>query len=380
MIRFVCECGKQLQARDDSAGKIAICPACQRQLTVPHESPPLEAVQTERPIRRDEVNLEEEPEIEGGPSRHQPAGASREATASLILGVLSLFCNVLASVPAVILAILALRDIDRSRGRLSGHGLAIAGVVTAVACTLLSCMALVPFSIRLFIEVVESVREAPMREQSTADPQSTANLVAISQALRMYNHIHNTLPSAGFNDLDKPPRERRALLSWRVAILPYLGQLPPFGQDLYSRFRLNEPWDGPNNLKLLEQMPATYKLPGDDKTPPGYTHYQVFVGNGAAFDRTEGYFIPVHFPDGLDQTILVVEAEKAVPWTKPEDVDFDPNKPMLPLMSRYFRRGFHVLMASGTIRLVDPKVSENTFKAAITRNGGDALGSDWEDR
>ena len=41
------------------------------------------------------------------------------------------------------------------------------------------------------------------------------------------------------------------LLSWRVAILPFIGE-----QNLYNRFRLDQPWDSPHNIALLPLMPA----------------------------------------------------------------------------------------------------------------------------
>ncbi len=48
------------------------------------------------------------------------------------------------------------------------------------------------------------------------------------------------------------------LLSWRVHLLPYLGL-----NSLYSQFHLDEPWDSPNNLPLLPQMPNAFRSPGD---------------------------------------------------------------------------------------------------------------------
>src|SRR5262249_39482337 len=51
----------------------------------------------------------------------------------------------------------------------------------------------------------------------------------------------------------------RPLLSWRVALLPHIGQ-----ESLYKQFNLDEPWDGPNNKKLLEKMPKVYAPPGAD--------------------------------------------------------------------------------------------------------------------
>lgn len=359
MIRFVCECGAQLQAREEDAGKAVICPSCNRQLTAPAETPPSEGVQRERPIRRYEQGPDEGQEIDDR-LRRQPTGNSGKAVASLVLGILSLFCNVLAGLPALILGVLALRDIGRSRGRLSGQGLAIAGIVTACVLTFFSCILLLP---ALLLPAVQRVREAAHRAASQN------KLRQIAFAMHNYRDTNRGLfPAAAICDEHGKP-----LLSWRVAILPYIEQ-----ENLYNQFKLDEPWDGPHNKLLAERLVQTYMLPGDDKTktPLYYTHYQVFVGKGAAFDKTRGHSIQ-DFRDGLSNTILIVVADKAVPWTKPEDVDFDPNKPMLPLMGRHFRGGFNVALADGSVRLVAAQISENTLKAAITRNGGDALGPDW---
>jgi hypothetical protein len=374
MIRFVCECGKQLQAREENAGKAVLCPACNRQLTVP-AAPPLSTsvvpeepstrpsaeprVQKARPSPPDEEELAVEEEMEDRP--RQTAGNSGKAVASLVLGILSMFCNVVTGLPALILGILALRDIGRSRGRLGGNGLAIAGIITACAGTLLSCGILVPMS--LLVPAVQKVREAAARAQSQN------NLKQMGLAMHNYNDTYNRLPSAGVGDPTKPLAVEKPLLSWRVALLPFIEQ-----HRLYRQFKLDEPWDGPNNIKLLNQMPKIYKLPDDDKTPPDQTHYQVFVGNGAAFEKTRSLSIPRDFPDGLTNTILIVEAAQAVPWTKPDDIPFDPSKPIAPLLSTYFRSGCNVVLADGSIRVVLPaSVPESTLKAAITRNGNEIV-------
>ena len=43
----------------------------------------------------------------------------------------------------------------------------------------------------------------------------------------------------------------KPLLSWRVHLLPFLEE-----NELYEQFKLDEPWDSPHNIKLLDQMPA----------------------------------------------------------------------------------------------------------------------------
>ena len=66
-----------------------------------------------------------------------------------------------------------------------------------------------------------------------------------------------------------------------------------------------------------------------------------------------------------------------MPWTKPDDVNFDPSKPILPLMSTYWRGVFLVAMGDGSVRAESRDISETTLKAAITRAGNEILGKDW---
>ena len=66
-----------------------------------------------------------------------------------------------------------------------------------------------------------------------------------------------------FHDANKsfPPNARytkkgKKLLSWRVYLLPFLGNLP-----LFQEFHLDEAWDSPHNKKLIAQMPAVFACP-----------------------------------------------------------------------------------------------------------------------
>src|SRR5262249_34911626 len=97
----------------------------------------------------------------------------------------------------------------------------------------------------------------------------------------------------------------KRLLSWRVLILPYVGH-----KDLYEQFHLDEPWDSEHNKKLLAKMPAVFAsdLPGGKKSHE--TYYQALVGLGAAFEEGKRFLFPSDFPDGVSNTIGVVEAAK----------------------------------------------------------------------
>jgi hypothetical protein len=164
-------------------------------------------------------------------------------------------------------------------------------------------------------------------------------------------------------------KDGKALLSWRVLILPYIEQ-----RELYEQFKLDEPWDSAHNLRLLCKMPAAYAPPPGkaSKVPANHSVCYVFVGKGAAFEGREGLRISQDFPDSTSRTFLIVEAGYPVPWTKPEDLAYDPNGP-LPNLTCLFRDGFRAAAADGSIRFIPKSISEASLRAGITRNGNEAI-------
>jgi hypothetical protein len=193
-------------------------------------------------------------------------------------------------------------------------------------------------------------------------------LQQVAQALISYSADNGRLPPAAVYGVDGKP-----LLSWRVLILPYLKQ-----DELYRQFRLDEPWDSPHNLRLLPQMPRFYTpSPGRRKAVARYhTACHVFYGRGAAFEGKQGLRIPEDFLDGTSDTILLIEAGKPVPWTKPEELPFDPDGP-LPDLEPLFNGGFRVALADGSTRFVDKGISEQTLRLLIQRDDGAIGRGDW---
>jgi hypothetical protein len=162
-------------------------------------------------------------------------------------------------------------------------------------------------------------------------------------------------------------KQGKALLSWRVALLPYLGE-----DNLYRLFRLNEPWDSPHNKALLSKMPKVYAAPGVTTREPYTTFYQVFVGPHAAFEKHRAMRMPVDFTDGTSNTLLIVEAGTPVPWTKPEDLHFDEDEP-LPELGGAYPGIFNAAFADGSVRPFSTRANPDVLRAAITRDMGEVV-------
>lgn len=204
--------------------------------------------------------------------------------------------------------------------------------------------------------------EKDKESDDAAREQSRKNMQKIALAMHDYHDIVGTFPPAALVDKDN-----KQLLSWRVLLLPYLGE-----QDLFKQFDLYQPWRSPHNKKLLAKMPKVY-APVHAKTSDAHsTFYQVFTGNGAAFEGIRGLQLR-DFTDGTSNTIMVIEAGEPVPWTRPADIHYDPKKP-LPKLFGPFKDVIHMGVADGTVQLAKKGFNEKVFRLMITRNDGMPLG------
>src|SRR5262245_18129478 len=94
--------------------------------------------------------------------------------------------------------------------------------------------------------------------------QCSNHLKQIGLALQNYHDVYGSLPPAYIADANGKP-----LHSWRVLILPFLGE-----RNLYEAYQFDEPWNGPSNSKLAEQVPACYRCPSrSGKQPKLETSY-----------------------------------------------------------------------------------------------------------
>jgi hypothetical protein len=202
--------------------------------------------------------------------------------------------------------------------------------------------------------------------QDAARKKSANNLKQLALAMVNYADANNgKMPPATVYSKDGKP-----LYSWRVLLLPYLEE-----EKLFKQFKLDEPWDSDNNKKLLGKMPKVFAPVQGETKEKHATFYQVFLGEGAAFEDKQVIKYPASFQDGTSNTVLIVEAADAVPWTKPADLKYDPKKDP-PKLGGLFKDGFHAAFADGSVRFIKKNVDKKLLHAIITRAGNEEVDLD----
>jgi hypothetical protein len=157
----------------------------------------------------------------------------------------------------------------------------------------------------LFLGVSET-RPAARRSQCRN------NLKQIALALHNYHDTYGSFPPAYIAD-----ENGRPMHSWRVLILPFLES-----SDLYSKYRFDEPWDGPNNRLLADRMPRVYRCPSETRTdqPSLMTSYLAVVGPETVWPGDKSRSIS-DIQDGTSTTLLVVESHNSgIHWMEPRDL------------------------------------------------------------
>ncbi|HVC98006.1 MAG TPA: DUF1559 domain-containing protein [Pirellulales bacterium] len=166
--------------------------------------------------------------------------------------------------------------------------------------------------------------------------ECAGRLKKIGTALQNYHDEHGAWPPAVVADSSGRP-----LHTWRVLILPHLGTEE---EALYKQYHFDEPWNGPRNSELAEQMPEVYGCPLDPNADLSQTSFL------ALLDPVTGDFA-VHPPDPNaipappppKPPFMVVEvAESSVNWLEPKDLVFGGKPAAWPAASPPAELSYHV--------------------------------------
>ncbi len=212
------------------------------------------------------------------------------------------------------------------------------------------------FQQKLLSSIVDAIAQALRRKNEVDDMQQLRD---IGIAVHNFHDVNRLSPPGNFPRTDDEARQ--PLLSWRVYLLPYLGEE---GQALYEEFHLDEPWDSDHNKQLLSEMPHIYAL--SDGLPAGHSDVLSPYGPDTIFggDSSKS-FAPIS--DGIALTAMFFEAAPghSVPWTKPMDFEFDPEE--ADALKRFGKSGsdsFLVVWGDAGVSAL-PKTSTAEFVASI---------------
>lgn len=224
---------------------------------------------------------------------------------------------------------------------------------------LLVVLAVIGVLAALVLPATRSARPAAKRTQCRN------NLKQIGLAMHNYHDAHGAFPPAYTVDMNGKP-----LHSWRTLLLPYLDQ-----QALYNRIDLNKPWDDPVNAEAFQTTLQMFNCPSA-KYGTSQTNYMAVVTSSSILRPRSSCAIR-DVTDGTANTLLVVEvdADQAVPWMVPRDVD-----------EGYFLHfggktsktshvgGIHILLADGTVRFFSENTPSNIRQAIVTVDGKETVG------
>jgi hypothetical protein len=187
-------------------------------------------------------------------------------------------------------------------------------------------------------------------------------------AVANYHETYGCFPPAYVAGRDGKPMH-----SWRILILPFMEQ-----QALYDAYNFDEPWDGPNNRKLADQVGSIYLRSGLESDRVRTTSFVAVVGAETAWPGPTSLRYE-DLGDGSDETLTVVEVpDGQFRWMEPRDLPFD-------RMSFRINDGSgrgpgsrlgaaRVVSANGRVRTLPDDFDPVKLKAMLTANGGEAIG------
>lgn len=204
----------------------------------------------------------------------------------------------------------------------------------------------------------------PNFQNRTASMQHSNNLKQLGLAVHQFEGVYG-----GF-----PPRmtvnpQGQPLLSWRVHLLPFIGE-----RALYEEFRLDEPWFSQHNKRMVERMPETYRLLTDPGLEGGMTCMQTPQMAGSFWGGSEDRLLTFRdIPDGTSNTVCFVIAsrEQAVIWTQPEDLQIAPDRVKEDLFGD--RDSMQVVFFDGSVQMIGNSLAPEIYRSWLTHAGGEKI-------
>ena len=190
-----------------------------------------------------------------------------------------------------------------------------------------------------------------------SEPPAIKNLNQIGLALHRHHDAYSSFPPLAITDADGTP-----LLSWRVAILPFIEQ-----EAMWQAIDRSKAWDDPANQLATETVIPTFSTPVASGPE---TNIRIPVIEGSLYSEPQTPKTFVQITDGLSNTIAAVVApdDQRVPWTKPEVWRLDEDN----LVESFFgsRETATVLALDGSVKVLKKsEIGEEQLRGLLTITG-----------
>ena len=183
-----------------------------------------------------------------------------------------------------------------------------------------------------------------------------------------YHQEYKCFPPAYTTDAEGKP-----IHSWRVLIMPLSGN-----GDSLKLYRLDEPWDSPNNRKIAKAYGYMFRCPSQPDVDYPITNYVMVVGPHTISDGPHSRTI-TEITDGTSNTIMIVEvADSGICWNEPrnlrfDEIDFKINGNKRPGIGSYHNHKIHVAMCDGSVPSLPDSTPPETVKGLLTIDGGEKV-------
>jgi hypothetical protein len=196
-----------------------------------------------------------------------------------------------------------------------------------------------------------------------------SRLREVALAVHNYASAYGHLPA-----VDLKPNGEPSGLSWRVRLLPFLGE-----QELWRRFRLDEPWDSAHNRALIAEMPPVFRSFRSE------LHQSEGRANVVAPAGPDTFWVPGRqlqfrdITDGTSNTILLMQVDDALApiWTQPEP--FEVTAENVLERARGFEAGrLPLALGDGWVGVLKTPATAAKLFGFFTRAGGEVTRFEFE--
>ena len=212
----------------------------------------------------------------------------------------------------------------------------------------------------LLLPAIQAAREAARRAACVN------NMKQLGLAMHNFHDVNKRFP--GYDD---PAHPEYKPTSWRVQLLPYVGE-----NYVYQQYDRTQEWDSPTNIVSEDLIGPCYRCPSNTRVGSTDTDYLTLVGPNGVF-MEKGSTSIKDIRDGTSNTIMLVESNNSgIHWMEPRDLAIKDAQIVSANSMGQGIKSHHpgvvnVTLCDGSVKSVSQGIDPVVLQSLITRNGGE---------